>query len=96
MSGLYIINTKDKRFQFTVKSEFLQDCPNPEEQEAYDLLVKYKINQYLHNPTGPAVIRHKDNFSEYFINGQRASDEVAEKIAHNSSFSKKLGDLVTE
>lgn len=78
--------TKDKKFEFTVKSEFLEKCPNPTEHSQYDLMTKFKANQFLHNPHGAAIHRLKDGFKDYWIDGNHATAEEAKKIEHGAQF----------
>lgn len=47
---------KDGLFTFTVKKEFLDKCPNPNEHDLESLTTNYEFNKFLHNPMGPAVI----------------------------------------
>lgn len=96
MSELHTFQSGDQRFQFTVKGDFLKKCPTPETVETYELMTKYKLNQFLHNPMGPAITRLKDNFVEYWLDGQLVPKEVGEKIAHNASFQTKLTDVINE
>jgi hypothetical protein len=65
---------KDKKFLLTIKTEFLNQCPDPENYTLWDLLVKFKMNRYLHNSEGPAVVRLKDNFLQYWEQGQFITD----------------------
>lgn len=90
MGETYTFVTSDNHFTFTVKTEFLKGCANPHEFRAYDLMTQYKVNQYLHNPAGPAIMRNSDKFSEFWLNGRQVSKEEGEKIAHNFKFNNKL------
>lgn len=65
----YTFQTLDKTHTLTVKKEFLQKCPNPEDYSMLDLNSKFLLLIYLHNESGPAVIRHQDNFQEEWLNG---------------------------
>jgi len=51
----YTFNDKDNLFKFTVKKEFLEKCPNPEQQDLESLVVNFDFKNFLHNPLGPAV-----------------------------------------
>lgn len=90
MSDIHSFESQDKRFIFHVKREFLQECAKPHTIDTYDLMTKYKMNQYLHNTTGPAIIRIKDNYQEYWIDGQVVPKELGEKMSHDEEFSNKL------
>ena len=90
MSNLLTFESGDHRFRFTVKDDFLKRCPTPETIDVYELMTKYKLNQSLHNPKGPAITRLKDNHSEYWMDGQMVPKEVAEKMIHNNDFATKL------
>lgn len=96
MSEISKFQSGDKRFIFTVKSEFLTKCPDYATVNTYELMTKYKLNQYLHNPTGPAIHRVKDDWLEYWIDGQIVSKEVGEKIAHTHQFNEKLVNVLDD
>jgi len=65
----HTFQTKDKRFTITVKKSFLKDCPNPETLTAHELCLHHKMIEFLHSLEGPAVIRHLDDVSEYWVDG---------------------------
>jgi hypothetical protein len=90
MSETHTFVEADKKWQFTVKSEFLKQCATPTEYQTYDLMTKFKLNQYLHNPSGPALRRFKDNYMQYWIDGKLLSKEEGERIEHNYNFNNKL------
>ena len=96
MTELFEFKSMDGRFKFVVKGEFLSKCDKPDTIETYELMTKYKLNQYLHNPKGPAIHRLKDDRMEYWINGNMVSKEEGEKIAHDFNFSNKLEELIKE
>lgn len=96
MNKLHTFDTVDGRFTMTVKSEFLTRCPNPETLTVYELMTKHKINIYFHNPKGPANIRKKDGYVEYWLDGQVLSKEEGAKIAHNHQFTEKLQDVIND
>ncbi len=95
MSEVSTIDTKDGKWQFVVKSEFLKKCSNPAELSCRDLLTIHKINQFFHNPSGPAIVRKKDNMIEYWMDGLKLSEEEGKRIAHNFQFNNKLMDVVS-
>lgn len=41
--------------QFTVKEEFLNECPEPEKADIEDLAGTFKFTMFLHNEMGPAI-----------------------------------------
>lgn len=97
MSELHTFKDVNNRFSFTVKSEFLQKCPNPSTQTCYDLFSKFYLLGYIHNPKGPAVINLKTNEDSYWIDGRLIdvdSPEDAKKMRHNYEFNKKLGTII--
>lgn len=103
MSEISTIKLTNGSFTFVVKSEFLKKCVDPKTNvildptalSVYDLLTIHKINQYFHNPSGPAIHKHLSkgkpvDVKEYWINGQKVSKEEGERIAHNHQFNDKL------
>lgn len=96
MSEISKFTSGDNRFIFTVKSDFLAKCPDYAKIDTYELMTKYKLNQYLHNPTGPAIQRLKDGFIEYWIDGQVVPKEVGAKIAHTHQFNEKLTSVISD
>jgi hypothetical protein len=96
MSELFTFKPADQKFLLTVKSEFRNKCPNPEKLDTYELMTRYRLNQFLHNPVGPAIVRLKDNYIEYWLEGQKVSEEVGKRIAHNQEFASKLADIVDD
>lgn len=86
--------TADGRYNLTVKEEFLTRCPEPTKIDTYKLMTEYKLNQFLHNPKGPAILRLKDNCPEYWINGQRVTKEEGERIEHEYEFGKKMSSII--
>ena len=92
MNELHTFQDSKKNFTFTVKGEFLTKCPNPEEYDSYDLITKFGLPAYIHNPSGPAVHLHHlgPEGLEYWINGKQLSKEEGAKIAHDHNFNNKL------
>jgi hypothetical protein len=71
--GIYKFKTKDSsgsNCELSVKTDFLNKCPNPEEHTAYELFDQFNVSNYLHNTEGPAFIDLGDNEEKYFINGK--------------------------
>lgn len=99
MSSTVTFQDVEKKYTLTVKSEFLQDCPNPSELTHQDLNIKHNMFKHFHNENGPAIVRHRDNREEYWLNGVclHTDPEVApgtlEKLLHKIQFNKKLESL---
>jgi len=96
MSDTHTFQDSRKKFTLTVKIEFLKKCEKPIEYDAYDLNNKFCMFKFLHNPAGPALIRHEDNYEEYWIDGKNlahANPELNKKMKHTNKFNKKLEDL---
>jgi hypothetical protein len=87
---------KQKRFTLVVKKEFLKVCPNPEKKRIPELFREFNLMIYLHCETGPAVIRHRDNRREYWINGELVEREKAEKMQYDFDFKIQLDDIINE
>lgn len=95
-------NPSDKEHTWTcvVKTEFLKKCPDPENYGCFDLNSKFFMYAHLHNPTGPAIVRHDaegpkttHGGTEYWLDGKCLQIEdkaLADKIAHNAYFADKL------
>lgn len=89
MSDHYTFKDKDQRYELSVKTEFLQKCPKPEDYTAFELNEQFYMWKYLHNPDGPAIIRFdqkdKDDPTqprhEYWINGESYTYFHPDKIA---------------
>lgn len=96
MNELLTFTTADKRFTLTVKGSFQEKCPDYTTHSTYALMTKYKINQFLHNPKGPAIVRLKDSYLEYWLDGLKVSQEVGEKIAHDYNFNNKFMEVIEE
>jgi hypothetical protein len=88
--------TKDKKFEFTVKSEFYDQVPNPEEFPAYDIMVEKQVHNFLHNPNGPAIVQLETKEEAYFLDGKEVSEEEAKKIKHAGQFNDRLDDLISQ
>ncbi len=99
MSDYHKFQTVDKKFTLCVKNNFLEKCSNPETMSSFDLNNKHYLFKFLHNPAGPAVIRHKDNRKSYWVDGvclDKEDPARAKKIEFDSNFSAKLDDIVNE
>ena len=86
-----IASFKDKNgeYLFTVKKEFLTNCPEPEKLPAYELFDTHAIYNFFHNTEGPAFTNLLDGQEEFFINGKYVKEgEERDKI----KFGKKFKD----
>jgi hypothetical protein len=91
MNELETFKTSDGRFQFTVKGTFLHKCwEHPSQYDAYDLNSKFHLSEYLHNPSGPAIVHLGSGQVEYWLNGKKLTDEEGAKISHDYKFNNKL------
>jgi len=68
-------NCSGSNCQLSVKSDFLNKCPNPEEYSAFELFDQFCVADYLHNTKGPAFVDLGDNEEKYFINGKPFTKE---------------------
>lgn len=89
-------NSADGKYSFTVKTEFLKKCPDYLTMPTFDLMTKFKMNQFLHNTSGPAAVRLKDGRVDYWVEGQIVSPEIGERMAHNYAFGNKILDTINE
>lgn len=96
MNELHTFVSSDGRYKFTVKGDFLKKCPEPVKENVYDLMTKYKLNQYLHNPGGPAILRLADGHSDYWIDGVVVTKEEALKIQHSFDFKNEFMKEIQE
>jgi hypothetical protein len=90
-------------YTLSVKKEFLEKCPNPEAFEPHELNVKHYMFKFLHNDSGPAIVRKAYSLSperiEYWLDGRCISTEDKEKaakMAHNNEFNKKLDSVLED
>lgn len=81
---------------FTIKSEFANVCPDFKNLFCADLIEKYNIFNFFHNPNGPAVVDHKENIVMYFLDGQMVEGEALEKIKHREQFNGKMDVILKE
>lgn len=88
--------------RFTVMTDFLRYCSNPEGESAYNLMNMYKMKKFLHNEDGPAIIRlfnltapRKDR-EEYWIKGKKIPYEEGEKMLSDIKFNNKLESMVND
>lgn len=89
-------------FQVTVKSSFLKVIPNPDKHNIVELITEHKLPNFLHNPSGPAMVRvlmdQNDPLScEYWVNGQMIDDpEVIARMKHNNKFNDKFTEMLNK
>lgn len=88
----FTFTTQDGRFQFTVKKEFVVN--NNPNGSLYDLMITGKMPQFLHNPSGPALINLTTNRKEFYLNGRACDDETRKRIEHNTNFKDKFMDML--
>jgi hypothetical protein len=78
---------KNNEYEFTVKKEFLQNCPNPETFAAFELFDNHAIYHHFHNTEGPAFTELATNRHEFFINGKYVKEgEERDKIIFGKKF----------
>lgn len=72
MDDVFIANIKGTAhsFEFSLKKEFLNICPNVEEENMFTLLSDFQMAKYLHSESDPAIVR-SDGVKEYWLNGNR-------------------------
>ena len=80
---------KNGEYTFTVKKEFLQNCPEPQNLQAFELFDNHAIYHHFHNTEGPAMIEHSSGREEFFFNAKYVKEgEERDKI----KFGKKFKD----
>lgn len=102
INGKIKLTDKDPTWTCVVKSEFLKKCSDPENYTCFDLNNKFHMYSFLHNPSGPAIVRNIPNKKgyfgvhgdkEYWIDGKcmtKENPELAKRIEHNAYFTDKL------
>lgn len=81
------------KFQFTIKITFQ---PSTEDNNVYDLMSKYHMNDYLHNDSGPAIIHLGNGHQEYWLNGKQLTKEESSIMCHNCAFANDLNDILND
>lgn len=89
-------DTVDNKITFTIKAEFAKELPNYKEVGVRDLIEKHSIFKWFHNPNGPAVIDHKTDNRNYFLDGKLVEGEELEKIKHREQFNGKMDTILSE
>lgn len=64
------------------------------EESMYHLINTYKITNYLHSETGPAIINLVSGEKLYFVNGKQIPKEKADKIIFDSSFNDYMDNFL--
>lgn len=83
-----MIKVDNDRYVVYVESKFLDrigEC-----RDFYTLIHTYRIRDYLHNDSGPAILDTETGNVQYFIHGEPAS----EKDIHNMLFTNRANDLL--
>lgn len=83
-------------FQFSVKTEFLEKCPEPETKQTEELFNTFNIASFVHNETGPALVNMVADRQEFYMNGKEVDAEMAKKMIHNNNFVTKFDKLISE
>lgn len=101
MSDTYTFDIKLAKslHTITVKKEFLKECPNPSKEKIDVLLSKYKMSSFIHNPNGPAMIRHagkQSYYEQYWLDGHLVTEEEAKRIKHNVDFTDRLNGVISD
>lgn len=72
MSKTVTFRDVEKLWEITVKKEFLKKCKTPTKHSVMKLFTEYNVEQFLHNPCGPAMrclSSGKERVKMYFIDG---------------------------
>ena len=86
-----------KRFRFTCKEQFTKKNGEIVIQEpVYNLMIVYKLSDYLHNPQGPAIEYLYSGNTDYWLNGKPLSKTDGEKMAHDFKFHQKFDSMLDE
>lgn len=96
------------QIQFEVKKDFITQFPEATDVTQFvkgldisELLSKYKLQEYLHNSKGPALVityatpEKTATFEEYWVNGEYIVDEeMKNKIKHEGQFQDKFEEIL--
>ena len=103
VDSVFTFQNKEKTFEITVRSNFLEVCPNPGEQTIADLVRKYEFYKYMHNTTGPVIrclIPGKEKSMIYVTDGKfhppNKPEGVAQinEIRNRQQFNKNFKQLI--
>lgn len=83
---------------YFVKTEYVKKHPNYETLNSLELFKNTDIQNFFHNPNGPAVLDLKHDLKSYFIDGQMILDDSEEmkKIKHNEMFNNQMDQLLSD
>lgn len=83
---------------FFVKAEYAKKYPDYSKYNSIELFKNTNIQQFLHNPNGPALIDARKNIQNYFLDGQLIMENTEEfkKIKHNEMFNDKVDQILAE
>lgn len=90
----YTFKNKENTHTFTVKAEFLKECPKPEEVPIDDLYQTHSFQNFWHNTEGPAFIDHGNKVEFYFIEGKLQRGEAEEKIKYGMKFKDSFHNAI--
>ena len=83
---------------YFVKTEYVKKHPNYATLNSLELFKNTDIQNFFHNPNGPAVIDVKHDLKGYFLDGQMILDDSDEmkKIKHNELFNNQMDRLLSD
>jgi hypothetical protein len=83
---------------FFVKADFAKQHPDYAKYNSIELFKTANVQQFLHNPNGPALIDTRKSIKNYFLDGQLIMEDTEEfkKIKHNESFNDKVDQILAE
>jgi len=83
---------------YYVKTEYVKKHPNYGTLNSLELFKNTDIQNFFHNPNGPAVIDNRHNLTGYFLDGQMILDDSDEmkKIKHNEMFNNQMDQLLSD
>jgi hypothetical protein len=97
----YTFKTKDNVLQISVKKEFLEKCPTPDDFTAEELFDTYQVHNFLHNVEEPALIglvtsgaNKNDAVYEYFIDARRVEESEVKNIKFKKEFKTGLNEAL--
>lgn len=85
-----------KVFQWSVKTDFLEKCPEPSKKQTEELFNTFNMSGFVHNEVGPALINMVADMEEFYMNGKEVDAEIAKKLKHNNKFVTKFDKLINE
>lgn len=82
-------------YRLTVYDIFFKRC-NVNMYDGHDLFYNFSIHEYLHNPSGPAIVNLKTGHKSYFLEGRPCTDEEAGKIKIYDKVDSIVKDLLAD